>query len=113
MQHEIDRRLLLGGAGVLGAGTIGVAATSAFAQEAKPVAPAVKADEKPAGSGRRLSDIIADYRRKRDHATRDDEDRDDQHQAERNAEFMGRGETRSLHRPDCEQKDGQHDSQRR
>jgi hypothetical protein len=33
MQHEIDRRLLLGGAGALG-----VAATSALAQEAKPVA---------------------------------------------------------------------------
>ena len=56
MQHEIDRRLLLGGAGALG-----VAATSALAQEAKPVTPAVKADEKPAGSGRRLSDIIADF----------------------------------------------------
>ena len=56
MQHEIDRRLLLGGAGALG-----VAATSALAQEAKPVTSAVKADEKPAGSGRRLSDIIADF----------------------------------------------------
>jgi 2-methylcitrate dehydratase PrpD len=61
MQHEIDRRLLLGGAGALGAGALGVAATSALAQEAKPVASASKVDEKPAGSGRRLSDIISDF----------------------------------------------------
>jgi 2-methylcitrate dehydratase PrpD len=56
MQHEIDRRLLLGGAGALG-----VAATSALAQEAKSVTSAAKADDKPAGSGRRLSDIISDF----------------------------------------------------
>jgi 2-methylcitrate dehydratase PrpD len=52
-QPEIDRRLLLGAAGALG-----LAGTSALAQQAKDQS---RPDEKPAEAARKLSDTIADF----------------------------------------------------